>query len=115
MQAEMSRLDHDVAVILDGVADRIRRGGAAPVIDVDGSGPALEQSFGPDADAPRAAIPAGSLRLYRELAAAVNRVADDSRSVDAVTFRRCLGEVGRRASRKAPVPVPGKCPRRLIS
>ena len=84
MQAAMSRVDHDVAVTLDGVADRIRRGGAAPVIDVDGSGPALEQSFGPDADAPRAAMPAGSLRLYRELAAAVNRLADDSRSVDAV-------------------------------
>jgi multidrug resistance protein MdtO len=84
MQAAMSRLDHDVAMILDGVADRIRRGGAAPVIDVDSSGPALEQWFGPDADAPRAAIPAGSLRLYRELAAAVNRVADDSRAVDAV-------------------------------
>jgi hypothetical protein len=85
VQAAMSRLDHDAAVILDRAADRIRRGGAAPVIDVDGSGPALEQSFGPDPDVPRAAIPAGSLRLYRELAAAVNRVADDSRSVDAVS------------------------------
>jgi multidrug resistance protein MdtO len=84
MQAAMSRVDHDVAVILDGIADRIRRGGAAPVIDVDGSGPALEQSVGADADAPRATIPAGSLPLYRELAAAVNRVAGDSRSVDAV-------------------------------
>jgi multidrug resistance protein MdtO len=84
MQAAMSRVDHDVAVILDGIADRIRRGGAAPVIDVDGSGPALEQSVGADVDAPRAAIPAGSPPLYRELAAAVNRLADDSRSVDAV-------------------------------
>jgi multidrug resistance protein MdtO len=80
MQAAMSRVDHDVAVILDGVADRIRPSGAAPVIDVDGSGPALEPSFGSDADALGAAIPAGSLRLYRELAAAVNRVADNSRS-----------------------------------
>jgi hypothetical protein len=83
MRAAMSRVDHDVAVILDGIADRIRRG-AASVIDVDGRGSALEQSVGTDADAPRVAVPAGSPPLYRELAAAVNRLADDSRSVDAV-------------------------------
>jgi len=80
----MSRVDHDVAVTLNGVADRIRRG-AGPVIDVDASGSALKQSFGIDADAPRRAIPAESLPLYRELAAAVNRMADYSRSVDAVS------------------------------
>lgn len=84
MRALMSRVDNDVAMILDGVADGIGRGGAAPVNDSDRSGAALEQSVAAGADAPGAAIPAGSLRLYPELVAAVNRLADDSRSVDAV-------------------------------
>jgi multidrug resistance protein MdtO len=84
MRAAMSRVDHDAAMILEGIADRIRGGGAAPVIDVDPSGAALEQSVSADTDGPGAAIPADSLPLYRELAATVSRMADDSRSVHAL-------------------------------
>jgi hypothetical protein len=54
------------------------------VIDVDGSRAALQQSVAADADAPGAAIPADSFPLYRELAAAVKRMAADSRSSVAV-------------------------------
>ncbi len=84
VQAAMSRVDHNVAVILDGVADRIRRGGPSPVIDVDSFGPALERSVGADADDPGATIPARSLPLYLELAAAVNRMASSSPRTSAV-------------------------------
>jgi multidrug resistance protein MdtO len=84
MRAAMSRVDDDVAVMLEGVAERIRGGDAEPVIDVDSSRAALEQSVAADPDAQGAAIPAESLPLYRQLADAVKRMADDSRSTDAV-------------------------------
>jgi multidrug resistance protein MdtO len=84
MRAAMNRVDDHVAVILEGIAERIRGGGTAPEIDVDGARTSLQQSVAVDAGAPGAAIPAESFPLYRELAATVTRMAADSRSAVAV-------------------------------
>jgi len=65
-----------VAAILEGLADRIRPGAAASVNDVDGSLAALRESIAAEvvalAEAPGYA---GTVALYRELEAAVSRVA----------------------------------------
>ena len=70
------RADADVAEILEGLADRIRPGAAASVNDVDGSLAALRESISAQVVA-IAETPgyAGTVALYRELEAAVSRVA----------------------------------------
>ncbi len=75
VSAATSRVDEDVAAILDGLADRARPGDAMPAIDLDGSVAGLEQSIAVDTDAvPHDTPHAGILALYRQLAAAVNRL-----------------------------------------
>src|SRR3989442_1788627 len=76
VQAATIRVDEDVAALLAGLADRVRQGGAGAAIDVDGSLAAFERSIAAHADAVgEDATYTGALALYRELAAAVNRVA----------------------------------------
>jgi multidrug resistance protein MdtO len=78
VSAATSRVDEDVAEILDGLADRARPADAMPAIDLDGSVAALAQSIDADADADTTR--AGLLALYRQLAAAVNRLGTSAMS-----------------------------------
>ncbi len=74
-RAAMMRLDEDVAVILDRLADRVRLGEAMPAIGLDASVATLEQSVDLDAPAIENDRTHGEIRsLYQELAAAVNRL-----------------------------------------
>ena len=76
VRAAAIRVDEDVAAILDRLAERLQPGGVGPATDADASLAALERSIAAQVDAfGEAATHAGALDLYRELAAAVNRVA----------------------------------------
>src|SRR3989475_7142454 len=76
VRAATIRIDEDVAAILEGLADRVRHGGARPAIDVDASLAALERSIAAEVGAVgEDTTYGGALALYRELAVAVNRVA----------------------------------------
>jgi len=88
VRAATSRVDEDVATILEGLANRVRPGGAPPAIDVDGPLAALEPSIGIPVDATGEDVTyAGALALYRELAVGVNRVASsDRRSISAAAL-----------------------------
>jgi multidrug resistance protein MdtO len=75
VQAATTRVDEDVATILEGLADSVRDGGAARPIDVDGSLAGLERAIAAQIDAARGDTgSAGTIALYRELGVAVNRV-----------------------------------------
>jgi Fusaric acid resistance protein family len=79
VRAASMRVGEHVAAILEGIGDRVRRGGAGPAIDVDGSLAAFERSIAAHVDAVgEDATYAGPLVLYRELAVAVNRTASNS-------------------------------------
>jgi multidrug resistance protein MdtO len=76
VRAAAIRVDEDVAATLDRLAERLRPGGVGPATDADASLAALERSIAAQIDAfGEDATHAGALDLYRELAAAVNRVA----------------------------------------
>jgi multidrug resistance protein MdtO len=76
--AATTRVDQDVAVILEGLAHRIRPGGVASASEVNGSLAAFERSIAAaHADAAgEQATGEGPLGLYRELAVAVSRLAE---------------------------------------
>jgi len=79
VRAATIRIDEDVAAILEGLADRVRHGGARPAIDVDASLAAFERSIAAELGAVgEDTAYAGPFVLYRELAVAVNRVASNA-------------------------------------
>jgi multidrug resistance protein MdtO len=78
VRAAMTRVDEDVAAILEGVADRVRIDAVAPTIDLDRSLGDLDRSLAA-AQADASSTYAGALALYRELAVTVNRVAAGDR------------------------------------
>jgi len=83
VRAATTRVDQDVAVILEALADRIGSGGVASSSAVSGSLAAFERSIAAArADAAgEHATGEGALGLYRELAIAVSRLAEsDGRS-----------------------------------
>ena len=86
-------VDHDVAAILEGLADGVGDGGAARAKDVDGSLAALEGSIAAQVDAVREdARYAPTTALYRELGVAVNRVVSAySRSLPAIELEEVTG------------------------
>ncbi len=76
VRAATIRVDDDVAVVLEVLADRIGQGGVAAVSEISGALAAFEQSIAAQVDAPGAHVTrAGALELYRELVLAVNRLA----------------------------------------
>lgn len=75
--AATSHVEENVATILEGVADHVRSDAEVPPIDLDRSLADLDRSLAAQADA--SATYAGSLALYRQLGAAVNRVASGDR------------------------------------
>jgi multidrug resistance protein MdtO len=80
VQAATSRVDDDVATILEGLAVGIRDGGAARAIDVDGSLAALERSIALQSDATGTDTRyMGGVALYRELVIAVDRLVSANR------------------------------------
>jgi hypothetical protein len=80
VQAATTRIDDEVATILDGLADGVRDAGVARAIDVDGSLAALQRSIADEIGAASEdARYAGVTALYRELGVAVNRVVSASR------------------------------------
>src|SRR6266403_2585019 len=78
LRAATTRVDQDVAVILEALADRIGPGGVASASEVSGSLAAFERSIAAaHADAAgEQATGEGPLGLYRELAVAVSRLAE---------------------------------------
>jgi len=78
LRAATTRVDQDVAVILEGLAHRIGPGGVASASEVSGSLAAFERSIAAaHADAAgEQATGEGPLGLYRELAVAVSRLAE---------------------------------------
>ena len=78
LRATTTRVDQDVAVILEGLAHRIGPGGVAPASEVSGSLAAFERSIAAaHADAAgEQATGEGPLGLYRELAVAVSRLVE---------------------------------------
>jgi multidrug resistance protein MdtO len=69
-------VDEEVAAVLDRLADRVRPGGAVPAIDLDDAVAPLDQSIAACLDAGGTdATPSGIAALYRELGAAVRRLA----------------------------------------
>jgi multidrug resistance protein MdtO len=86
VRAATTRVDQDVAVILEALADRIGPGGVASASEASGSLAAFERSIAAahvDA-AGEHATGEGALGLYRELAIAVNRLAESGeRSIPA--------------------------------
>ena len=93
VQAATMLVDHDVAAILEGLADGVGDGGAARAKDVDGSLAALEGSIAAQVDAVREdARYAPTTALYRELGVAVNRVVSAySRSLPAIELEEVTG------------------------
>jgi len=93
VQAATTRIDDEVATILDGLADGVRDGGVARVIDVDGSLAALQRSIAVQVAATREDPKyAGAIALYRELAGAVNRiVSDTTRSIATIELSEVAG------------------------
>jgi len=78
VQAATIRVDEDVAAILEGLADRVRQGGAEAAVDLDGSRAALERSIAAQiAAVGENATYFGMLALYHELSIAVNQVASN--------------------------------------
>jgi multidrug resistance protein MdtO len=86
VRAAMTRVDEDVAAILEGVADRVRIDAVAPTIDLDRSLGDLDRSLAA-AQADASSTYAGALAVYRELVVTVNRVAaGDRRTVTVVAL-----------------------------
>src|SRR5262249_55575827 len=85
VRAAMLRIDEDVATILQGLAEGVQPRGVPPVVDINGSLAALEQSIAGQVEATGKDVTStGALALYRELAVAVNLVASrDPRSIRA--------------------------------
>jgi hypothetical protein len=69
------RVDQEVAVVLDALADRVEQGGVAAASEVSGLLDAFERSIGELTAAGERVTCAGALGLYRDLAVAVNRLA----------------------------------------
>ncbi len=93
VQAATTRIDDEVATILDGLADGVRDAGVARAIDVDGSLAALQRSIAVQVAATREDPKyAGAIALYRELAGAVNRiVSDTTRSIATIELSEVAG------------------------
>jgi multidrug resistance protein MdtO len=93
MRAATIRVDHDVATILERLADGVRDDGAARAIDVDGSLAALEGSIAAQVDAVREdGRYAPTTALYGELSVAVNRVVSAyKRSMTAIELAEVTG------------------------
>src|SRR5262249_26026381 len=74
-RAATIRVDESAAAILEGLADRVRRGGPTPATDRDGSLAAFDRSIAAQAAAVgQDAARAGTLWLDSEVAVAVHRV-----------------------------------------
>jgi multidrug resistance protein MdtO len=80
------RVPTDAASVLDALADHMRRGGASPALDFDETLPAVECAMTPPGptDEP---LGYGRLVLYRELVAAVTRLASDDPAVTSIRSR----------------------------
>jgi multidrug resistance protein MdtO len=92
MRAAMSRVDGDVATILDALADDVHDGEATRAIDFDGSLAALERSIAAHTDVTRQGSRYGAAMLYRELGVAVNRVVSAyRRSMTAIELSEVTG------------------------
>jgi len=75
VDAAAIRVDQEVAVVLDALADRVEQGGVAAASEVRGLLDAFERSIGELTAAGERVTCAGALGLYRDLAVAVNRLA----------------------------------------
>jgi multidrug resistance protein MdtO len=76
VRAVTIRVDDDVALVLEALADRVRQGGGAAASTISGSLASFERSIAAPVAAAGAHVTcAGALELYRELAVAVNRLA----------------------------------------
>ncbi len=75
VDAAAIRVDQEVAVVLDALADRVEQGGIAAASEVSGLLDAFERSIGELAAAGERVTCARALGLYRDLAVAVNRLA----------------------------------------
>ena len=75
VDAAAIRVDGEVAVVLDALADRVEQGGVAAASEVSGLLDAFERSIGELTAAGERVTCAGALGLYRDLAVAVNRLA----------------------------------------
>jgi len=75
VDAAAIRVDQEVAVVLDALADRVEQGGVAAASEVSGLLDAFERSIGELTAAGERVTCAGALGLYRDLAVAVNRLA----------------------------------------
>jgi len=75
VQTVTTRIDDEVATILEGLADGVRDRGGAHAIDVDGSLAALRRSIIDEMDAASEDVSdAGVTALYREMGVAVNNL-----------------------------------------
>jgi multidrug resistance protein MdtO len=75
VDAAAIRVDQEVAVVLEALADRVEQGGVAAASEVSGLLDAFVRSIGELTAAGERVTCAGALGLYRDLAVAVNRLA----------------------------------------
>jgi len=79
VRAMASRVDDDMALVLEALADRVGQGGGAASSTISGSLASFERSIAALVAAAGARVTcAGALDLYRELAVAVNRLTASS-------------------------------------
>jgi hypothetical protein len=79
VRAATIRVDEDVALVLEALADRVGQGGGAAASTLGSSLASFERSMAALVDTGGAPVTrTGALELYRELAVAVNRLTASS-------------------------------------